>query len=280
MVSLPLGASVELTRPGNAVAAGVLTATGAFVTGGVAAAPAAVAAAVIATLAATAGGNAINDYFDREIDAVNQPDRPIPRGAITARGALGVAVACFGVATVAALTLPLVAIGIAVVNLLALVAYTELFKGRPLVGNILVAYLTGSAFLFGGAALGEPLGADVLFLLAAVATLTREIVKDVEDIAGDRQEGLRTFPIVVGRTPALWTGVGVLVVAVAASALPFLDGSFGVSYLLVVVPADVVMLWAARRSFRDPTVGQRWLKRGMFLATAAFVVGRAAVVLG
>lgn len=279
-LSLPLGAAVELTRPGNAVAAGVLTATGAFVTGGVAAAPAAVAAAIIATLAATAGGNAINDYFDREIDAVNQPSRPIPRGAISARGAVGVTVVCFSIATAAAVTLPVVGIGIALVNLLALVAYTEWFKGRPLLGNILVAYLTGSAFLFGGAALGEPLGAGVLFLLAAVATLTREIVKDVEDIAGDRQEGLETFPIVVGRTPALWTGIGVLVVAVAASALPYLEGSFGVSYLLVVAPADAVMLWAARRSFRDPTAGQRWLKRGMFLATAAFVVGRAAIVIG
>ncbi|TQQ83085.1 geranylgeranylglycerol-phosphate geranylgeranyltransferase [Halonotius terrestris] len=279
-VSLPLRAAIELARPGNAVAAGVLTFTGAFVTGGVATGPAAVAAAVLATVAATAGGNAINDYFDREIDAVNQPDRPIPRGAITARGALGVSVACFGIATVAALTLPLVAIGIAVVNLLALIAYTEWFKGRPLVGNILVAYLTGSAFLFGGAALGEPLGAGVLFLLAAVATLTREIVKDVEDITGDRQEGLRTFPIVVGRKPALWVGVAVITVAVAASALPYLDDTFGLSYLIVVVPADAVMLWAALRSFRDPTASQRWLKRGMFLATAAFVVGRAAVVLG
>jgi len=273
-------APVELTRPGNAVAAGVLTFTGAFVSGGVAAAPAAVAAAVIATVAATGGGNAINDYFDRAIDAVNQPDRPIPRGAISARGALAVSVALFAVATVAALTLPLIAIGIAVVNLLALVAYTEWFKGRPAVGNALVAYLTGSAFLFGGAAVGDPLGAGVLFLLAAVATLTREIVKDVEDIDGDRQEGLRTLPIVIGRTPALWAGIVVLLPAVAASAVPYLDGTFGLSYLLVVVPADAVMLWAASRSFSDPTASQRWLKRGMFLATAAFVVGRAAVVFG
>jgi len=273
-------AAVELTRPGNAVAAGVLTFTGAFVSGGVAAAPAAVAAAVIATVAATGGGNAINDYFDRAIDAVNQPDRPIPSGAISARGALAVSVALFTVATVAALTLPLVAIGIAVVNLLALVAYTEWFKGRPAVGNALVAYLTGSAFLFGGAAVGDPFGAGVLFLLAAVATLTREIVKDVEDIDGDRQEGLRTLPIVIGRKPALWAGIVVILPAVAASAVPYLDGTFGLSYLLVVVPADAVMLWAAGRSFSDPTASQRWLKRGMFLATAAFVVGRAAIVFG
>ena len=279
-MSPSLRAAVELTRPGNAVAAGVLTFTGAFVSGGVAAAPLAIAAAVLATVAATAGGNAINDYFDRAIDAVNQPDRPIPRGAISARGALGVSTACFAVATVAALTLPLIAVGIAVVNLLALVVYTEWFKTRPLVGNALVAYLTGSAFLFGGAALGNPLEAGVLFLLAAVATLTREIVKDVEDIAGDRQEELRTVPIVVGRKPALWAGVAVLVVAVAASVLPYLDGTFGLSYLLVVIPADAVMLLAALYSFRDPAVSQRWLKCGMFLATVAFVVGRAMVVVG
>jgi geranylgeranylglycerol-phosphate geranylgeranyltransferase len=280
MVSLPLRAWLELTRPGNAIAAGVLTFTGAFVSGGVTTGPVAVTAAVIATVAATGGGNAINDYFDREIDAVNQPDRPIPRGAVSPREALGVSIALFAIATVAALTLPRVAIGIALVNLLALIAYTELFKGRPLVGNALVGYMTGSAFLFGGAAVGDPAGAGILFLLAAVATLTREIVKDVEDIAGDREEGLRTLPIVIGRRAALWIAVVVILVAVAASVVPYTAETFGLPYLLVVVPADGVMLWATGRSFSDPAASQRWLKRGMLLATAAFVIGRAAVVLG
>ena len=269
----------DLARPGNAVAAGVLTFTGAFVTGGVRAAPMAVVAAVIATIAATAGGNAINDYFDREIDAVNRPDRPIPRGAISPRGALGYSGVLFGIATVAALTLPLAAIGIAVINLLALVAYTEWFKGRPGVGNVLVGYLTGSTFLFGGAAVGNLFGAGVLAVLAAIATLTREIVKDVEDIEGDRQKGLRTLPIVIGRRRALWVGVGAILIAVAASAIPYVDGTFGLSYLGVVIPADLVMVGAAWRGFSDPTASQAWLKRGMLLATAAFVIGRVAVIV-
>lgn len=280
MASLPIRAWLELTRPGNAIAAGVLTFTGAFVSGGIASAPTAVGAAIIATVAATGGGNAINDYFDREIDAVNQPDRPIPRGAVSARGALGISVGLFILAIITALLLPVVAIAIAGVNLLALLAYTELFKGRPAVGNILVAYLTGSAFLFGGAAVGDLLGAGVLFLLAAVATLTREIVKDVEDIAGDREEGLRTLPIVIGRRRSLWIGVAVILAAILASAIPYYNETFGMGYLLAVVPADAVMLWATWRSFHDPTTSQRWLKRGMFLATAAFVIGRAATVLG
>ncbi len=269
-----LGVWLELTRPGNAIAAGVLTFTGAFVAGGVLNAPVEVVAAVAATVAATGGGNAINDYFDREIDAVNQPNRPIPREAISPQGALRLSIILFVIATIAALTLPLVAIAIAVFNLVALIAYTELFKGLPGVGNVLVGYLTGSAFLFGAAAVGDLRGATALFVLAAVATLTREIIKDVEDIDGDRAAGLRTLPIVGGEHLAVWIGVVVMLMAVAASSVPYLDGTFGVSYLSVVIPANAIMLGATLWGFREPTTSQRWIKRGMLLACGAFIIGR------
>ena len=136
---------LELTRPGNAVAAGGLTFVGAFVAGGLSA-PAPTAFAVVATVLATGGGNAINDYFDREIDAINRPDRPIPRGAVSPRGALLFSGLLFAVAVGLTLLLPLFAVAIALINLVALVAYTELFKGLPGVGNALVAYLTGDRF--------------------------------------------------------------------------------------------------------------------------------------
>ena len=272
-----VGGLFELTRPGNTVAAGVLTFTGSFVAGGFGVAPVPVAAAVAATMCATAAGNAVNDYFDRDIDRVNRPDRPIPRGAVSPRVALAFSVLLFVGAVVAAVSLPVVAVAIAAANLLALVAYTKLFKGLPGVGNAVVAYLTGSTFLFGGAAVGsaEEPAVLVLFALAALATLSREAVKDVEDVAGDREEGLRTLPIVVGETAALRVGGAVLIVAVAASAVPYLMGTFGLLYVALVVPADAVMLDGIRRSFADPATAQRRLKRGMFLATVAFVVGRA-----
>lgn len=271
---------LELTRPGNAVAAGVLTFTGAFVASKSldAATATSTAAAVAATVFATGAGNAVNDYFDRDVDRVNRPDRPIPRGAVTEREALGFGTLLFLGAVGTALTLPPVAVAIAAINLGALVAYTEFFKGLPGVGNAVVAYLTGSTFLFGGAAVGDVFGAAVLAVLAGVATFTREVVKDVEDVAGDREEGLRTLPIVVGERRALWIGVVVLVAATAASAFPFVRGPFGVAYLAVVVPADLLMLYATARSFRDPGAGQRRLKHGMFLAALAFVVGRAVAV--
>jgi len=271
---------LDLTRPVNATAAGVLTLIGAYVAGvsggGIAARPLAAAAAVLATVLATAAGNAINDYFDREIDRVNAPDRPIPRGVVSPRGALWFSAALFLGAVGAALVLPLLAVAIAVVNLLALIAYTEVFKGLPGVGNLLVAYLGGSTFLFGGAAVrGDLATVATLAALAALSTFTREVIKDVEDVAGDREEGLNTLPIAVGERRALAVGTAALVVAVAASPAPYLLGTFGVAYLAAVLPADLVMLGATAESYGDPSAAQRHMKYGMFLAAAAFLVGRA-----
>ncbi|MFD1564121.1 geranylgeranylglycerol-phosphate geranylgeranyltransferase [Haloarchaeobius amylolyticus] len=272
---------LELTRPINVIAASVLTFIGSFVAGGVSEEPMAVVAAVAATGLAVGAGNAINDYFDREIDRINQPERAIPRGAVSPHGALAFSVVLFAGSVALALTLPLLAIGIAAINLLALIAYTEFFKGLPGLGNALVAYLVGSTFLFGAAAIdsGEIGPAAVLFVLSAIATLTREIIKDVEDIEGDREEGLQTLPIAIGERRALSIAAILLVAAVVASPVPYLYADFGVAYLLVVAPADAIMLAAAYESFENPTAGQSHLKYGMFLAALAFIVGRVALEL-
>ncbi|MFC5970339.1 geranylgeranylglycerol-phosphate geranylgeranyltransferase [Halomarina salina] len=275
---------LDLTRPVNAVAAGALTLIGAFIAGveagGVSEYPLEAAAATLATVFAVGAGNAINDYFDRDIDAINAPERAIPRGAVSARGALWFSVALFVAAIALALTLPLLAIAIATFNLVALVVYTEWFKGLPGVGNLVVAYLGGSTFLFGGAAVHSGQAGlttvGVLAALAALSTFTREVVKDVEDLAGDREEGLNTLPIAIGERSALVVGTVALVVAVLASPVPYVRETFGLGYLLVVVPADLVMLGAAAESYSDPTAAQEHLKYGMFLAAAAFVVGRVA----
>jgi geranylgeranylglycerol-phosphate geranylgeranyltransferase len=269
---------LELTRPVNAIAAGVLTLIGAFIAGGLFDSPVPAVAAASATVFATGAGNAINDYFDREIDRINQPNRPIPRGSVSPRGTLVFSLLLFFGAVTLALTLPALAIAIALINLLLLVAYTQLFKGLPGVGNAVVAALGGSTFLFGGAAVGDATTPGVLFVLAALATFTRELIKDVEDLTGDREEGLNTLPIAIGERPALWVGVVCLLVAILASPVPYLLGSLGVVYLLAVLPANALMLVAAYTSFRDPTTGQKRLKYGMFLAAGAFVLGRVAVL--
>jgi geranylgeranylglycerol-phosphate geranylgeranyltransferase len=109
--------------------------------------------------------------------------------------------------------------------------------------------------------------------------MAREIVTDLADAVGDREEGLRTLPIAVGERRSLQVATAFVVVAVVASPAPYLLGTFGLPYLLALAPALAVMLVATYRSFESPTTGQTWLKASMFAAAVAFVVGRAAVVL-
>lgn len=271
---------LDLTRPGNLIAAAVLTLTGAFVAGGVTSQPAEVGIAVAATGLAVGAGNSINDYFDRDIDRHNNPERPIPRGSVSPRTALVFSIVLFSIAGGLVLMLPIVATVIAAINLAALVMYTEFFKGRPGIGNALVAYLVGSTFLFGAAAVGQLIGAVViLFLLSALPTAAREIIKDVEDIRGDREEGLNTLPIAIGERRALLIAATLLVVVVLTSPVPYLLGTFGITYLVLVAPAVTLMLYAGYQSFSDPTAGQSILKYGTFVAAAAFIGGRLTLVI-
>lgn len=272
---------VELTRPVNAIVAGVLTFTGAFIAQGSAVVDAIepVAVAALVTVLATGAGNAINDYFDREIDQITNPDRPLPRGSVSPQAALLFSALLFAFAGGLALTLPLVAVGIALVNIVLLVAYTPLLKGSPGAGNAAVAYLGGSAFLFGGAAVEDITAPGILFILAALATFSREVIKDVEDIEGDQEKGLQTLPIVLGKRPALVSAATLLCLMVILTPLPYFLGTLGDLYLVLVFPAVLVMLYAAYVSFDDPTTGQSTLKYGTFLTAAAFILGRLATII-
>jgi geranylgeranylglycerol-phosphate geranylgeranyltransferase len=61
--------------------------------------------------------------------------------------------------------------------------------------------------------------------------------------------------------------------------LPWILGTLGTVYLVLVVPADGIMLYALVESFGDPTAGQKHIKIGMFVAAASFVIGRTVLVL-
>ncbi|MDZ7687296.1 MAG: geranylgeranylglycerol-phosphate geranylgeranyltransferase [Halobacteriales archaeon] len=267
-------AVVEVIRPGNAVVGGVAALVGGYL-GGTIGFAAGVAAT--ATVLGTGAGNAVNDYYDAEIDAVNRPERPIPSGRLSRRGAVLLAAVFFTVAVAVTVAfLPPLAVGIGVFNLVLLVGYSSHLKRTPLVGNVAVAYLTGSAFLFGGAAVEGVEFTLVLFALAALANLGREIVKDVEDMEGDAKEGARTLPVVWGERRALAVASAVVVGGVVLSPLPyFFFDEFGVAYLVAVGAADAIFLEGTRRSWKTPSEGQKILKAAMVVALVAFVVGRA-----
>ena len=229
--------------------------------------------AFVAVFLITAGGNVTNDYFDIDIDRVNKPRRALPSVLITQRNALVYALALllFGVA--ASLLINLVCFGLAALNAVLLVLYSWKLKRSVLIGNLLIGYLTGSIFLFGGAAVHSFLVPGVLFVSAMLAITSREVVKDIEDIAGDRRAGASTLPIRYGVPFSLATAAFFMLAAVAISPLPFVTGTFGSLYLVIVIAADVILLCGTAISPSAPGRASTVIKYGMVAVLLAYVVG-------
>jgi len=220
----------------------------------------------------TAGGNTINDYLDAEIDKANHPGRPIPAGRIRRRTAwmLGLGELGLGVGFGFLVNVPCGAIAMAAVGLLLAYEAGGL-KNAGLPGNVVISLLTGLLFLTGGAAAGDVIAPLSLGVLACVASIGREIIKDVEDMGGDVTR--RTLPMRVGIDQAKKAAAGLIVLAMVLSPWPYLQGTLSGWYLIVVMAANLVFAWSILLLFRRPRGASGAAKLAMLVVLAAFLVG-------
>ena len=174
---------------------------------------------VFATLFIAAGGYVINDIFDVEIDLVNRPQKVIINKTVSETSAynfykilcvLGVLctlILAFMTKNFRLSTLP-------VIVMVVLNFYAHTFKKQLIVGNFMIALCTSFTILlialFESSETGEitanesyirsgiAIAALVYGTFAFLTTFLRELIKDIEDIAGDEQSDCRTIPIVFG----------------------------------------------------------------------------------
>jgi len=222
-------------------------------------------------------GNAINDYFDVRIDSINRPERPIPSGRIKLKEAFYFSYSLFALGTLLAFLINPICGVIALFNSLLLIFYAKTLKGTPLLGNLSIGYLTGSTFLFGASVFGFGglKALSVLFLLAALAITAREIVKDIEDMEGDRMEGADTLPLRIGARKAGYLAGFIGLLAVLLSPIPYFMDLVGSNYLYLVFLADLGFFAGIYQILiRDnPTKSSKMFKIAMFFALIAFIAG-------
>lgn len=153
----------------------------------------------ISTVLITAAGYVINDYYDVKIDYINKPQRVVVGRFLKRRSSI---VLHAWLNTIGILLGTWVSWKIGIIDFFAiglLWLYSNQLKRLPLLGNIAVALLTGLAVFIVYIFFKES-----LFLFAAYATfaffisLIREIIKDMEDVEGDRKFGCKTLPISIG----------------------------------------------------------------------------------
>ena len=242
---------IRIIRPANATISGATAILAYFIATGTLIPEVLLLAA--AALLLTAAGNTINDACDAAIDAINRPDRPIPSGELSVKTAYLYAALLFIVGLSAAFFTNPLCLAIAIINSILLILYARILKGTILFGNITVAYLSGSIFLFGGALAGVD-GLVITVPLAGITlfgTLAREILKDAEDVDGDAAGGATTLPMAIGISRSGNIAFGSAVVAVIVSFIPVLW--WGLPYLVGIAIIDLAILRAVFPTIRCTT---------------------------
>lgn len=274
---------IEILRPGNALMGAISIILIALIDKTISIP---VVLAMLAVFFETAAGNVINDYFDYKIDLINKPDRPIPSGRISLKNGRNYGYFLFFMGTVCGffisfLTNNWIPFAIVLFADVVLYLYAYKLKSTPLLGNLTVGFMTGFGFVFGGFSINNPtiiMTSIFLGFFALVMTTAREIIKDIEDIEGDKADGARTLPILIGaKKPAILAAI-LIVVDSALCPLLYYYHVFGILYLPVIAIAVVLFIYSAiiilKSQEREVAAkASKNLKIGMLIAFVAFVFG-------
>lgn len=184
----------------------------------------------------TGAGNALNDVCDAEIDKINRPGRPIPKGSVSRQSALVTSIVLFIAGTL--LSVPVVTwelAGIMGIALFILISYSLYFKVRPFSGNLFVSLILGMTFLFAASLFGDIRKGIPPFFLAFGFNMIREIVKDIQDMKGDRIVNARTIPLIIGVSQTRLIITSITVLLMLGALLPYFLNIYGNYYLLALV---------------------------------------------
>lgn len=274
---------IEILRPGNALMGAISIILVALIDKTLSIP---VILAMIAVFFETAAGNVINDYFDYNIDLINKPERPIPSGRISLKNGRNYAYFLFLAGTICGflisyLTNNWIPFIIVLIADIILYLYAYKLKSTPLIGNLTVGFMTGFGFVFGGYTINNPnivMISLYLGFFAFVMTTARELAKDIEDIEGDKSDGARTLPILIGaKIPAILSAI-LIIVDSALCPILYFNHIFGFYYLVVIAIAVVLFLYSAfliikSQDRETASKVSKYLKIGMLIAFVAFVAG-------
>ncbi len=233
---------------------------------------------MIAVFLATGAGNVINDYYDYEIDKINKPNRPIPSGKIKQENALYYSLILFLISIILGFIISIEVGLIVVICTILMILYAYDFKKRVLLGNLTVSLLTALTFVFGGVIVSDVYTGIILGIFAFLMTLSREIVKDTEDIIGDKKENAKTFPIVYGAKKSVYLAAILNIITCVLSPLLYLYGIFSIGYLIIVLVADIIFIYSAVSILKDYSTENlhkisKYMKIAMFIAFISFAFG-------
>lgn len=226
-----------------------------------------------------ASGNIYNDITDIEIDKINRPDRPLPSGKIKSNEAYILYFFFTAIAVGCAFLLDSIASIIVLFSILLLIIYSKILKRIPILGNFTIALLAGLVFIFGGVVVHNPAAAIIPAVFAFLINLIREIVKDMEDVDGDKKVGIKTFPIAFGYQKSKYLILILSFILILFTLYPFITKIYKIEYFVIVmVFVNSLIIYCLKILFQDQSVKN--LRKVSNLLKISMVIGLFAIYLG
>ena len=180
--------------------------------------PPVLAGVILAGPMVCATSQAANDWFDRHVDAINEPGRPIPSGRIPGRWGLAIALIWTALSLEVAATLGRPVLAAAILGLVLAWAYSAppfRLKRNGWIGNAAVGlcyeglpWFTGAALVSGAVPGGAVLALAGLYSLGAHGIMT---LNDFKSVEGDRITGINSLPVLLGVDRAARFACGVMI---------------------------------------------------------------------
>jgi geranylgeranylglycerol-phosphate geranylgeranyltransferase len=228
----------------------------------------------------TAASMTINDYYDRAIDAINEPSRPIPSGSVSEQQALGFVFVLSAVGFVFAYLTSVLCLVVAIISWIVVVAYVTVGKRSGLPGNLLVSTCVAIPFIYGSITVLSqvPLSVVLFTLMAFLSNTGREITKGIVDVKGDAAEGIKTLAVRYGEKNAAVAAALFYVSAVALTPIPPLLELVSFWFIPLVLVTDIGLVASSALLLKNPSRENARKIKNLILLW--FVIGLLAYVFG
>lgn len=236
-------------------------------------------ASIAASLVAAAG-NIVNDIYDIESDKISHPNRVLVLGKLNKTEVKLEYIILNFISAIISINLSQTLFAIVFISALLLFIYSAYLKKIPLIGNIVIALLTGLAFIYGGFASGNPVAAIVPAVFAFLINLIREIVKDIQDIEGDTKAGTITIPIKFGFKKSKILILIITISLILYTLYPFITELYKIEYFVfVMVFVNPLLILSLKFLFdskkeNNLSVVSNMLKLNMVLGLIAIYLGK------
>jgi len=199
----------------------------------------------------TSAGFSVNDYFDRESDAIIKPTRPIPSGTLSLKQVIAISTTLFTVGLFFALLINWLSFVILIIDSTLLLIYSAFIKRKSgFAANVLVGLLVGTAFIYGEAAISifQTMNLVSLSLYPiCFGTIGGNILRDILSFEGDSKIGYPTLPQNVGNKVSKDIAAYFFIATALLGPLPFLFGFFSVYYLAFIVLWGFILFYSSLR---------------------------------